>query len=178
MLPLSQTTGYAVRAMRCLHEPGGQPVLVEDIAEFTGIPRSYLSKMVHKLARQGLLVARRGHHGGVVLARPSAEITLADLSAAIDGVAWQSRCLLGLMGCSDEAPCVLHEFWKETLDLILARLRSVTLLDLHRHKDPGVERFRAEHGMPLIPSEVAGCLHPEPGVGAAHSENNEMALHH
>lgn len=147
MLPLSQTTGYAVRAMLCLNEPGGSPVLVEEIADSTGIPRSYLSKLVHKLAKQGLIVARRGHHGGVVLARPSREITLEDLSIAVDGVAWQSRCLMGLLGCTDQTPCVLHEFWKETLGQILARLRAVTLVDLHRHRDLGVERFRAEHGM-------------------------------
>ena len=91
MLPLSQTTGYAVRALRCLQEPGGQPVLVEEVAEYTGIPRSYLSKLIHKLAKRGLVVARRGHHGGVVLARPSTEITLEDLSDAIDGSAWRKN---------------------------------------------------------------------------------------
>ncbi len=147
MLPLSQTTGYAVRALCCLQEPGGQPVLVEEVAESTGIPRSYLSKLIHKLAKKGLVKARRGHHGGVVLAKPSSEITLQELSEAIDGVAWQKRCLMGLLGCSDATPCVLHEFWHETLEQILARLRSVTLADLARHHDPGVEAFREHHGM-------------------------------
>lgn len=151
MLPLSQTTGYAVRALRCLQEPGGPPVLVEEVAEYTGIPRSYLSKLVHKLAKRGLVVARRGHHGGVVLAKPSAEITLEELSEVIDGVAWRNRCLLGLLGCTDETPCVLHDFWQQTLEQILGRLRSVTLADLSRHRDPGVERFRAEHGLPNPP---------------------------
>ncbi len=147
MLPLSQTTGYAVRALCCLQEPGGQPVLVEEVAESTGIPRSYLSKLIHKLAKKGLVKARRGHHGGVVLGKPSIEITLEELSEAIDGVAWQKRCLMGLMGCSEGAPCVLHDFWHETLEQILARLRSVTLADLARHHDPGVEAFREHHGM-------------------------------
>jgi Rrf2 family protein len=147
MLPLSQTTGYAVRALRCLQEPGGQPVLVEEVAEHTGIPRSYLSKLVHKLAKKGLVSARRGHHGGVVLARPSTEITLEDLSEAVDGVAWQKRCLIGLLGCTEANPCVLHDFWHETLEQILARLRSLTLADLSEHHDPGVERFRAAHGL-------------------------------
>jgi Rrf2 family protein len=147
MLPLSQTTGYAVRALRCLQEPGGHPVLVEEVADYTGIPRSYLSKLIHKLAKKGLVTARRGHHGGVVLARPSTDITLEDLSEAIDGVAWRKRCLMGLLGCSDDSPCVLHEFWHETLDQILARLRSVTLADLAQNHDPGVERFRANHGL-------------------------------
>jgi len=93
------------------------------------------------------VVARRGHHGGVVLARPSTEITLEDLSDAIDGVAWRKRCLMGLLGCSAGNPCVLHEFWHETLDQILARLRSVSLADLAQNHDPGVERFRANHGI-------------------------------
>ena len=145
MLPLSQTTGYAVRALQCLKEPGGHPVLVEEVADCTGIPRSYLSKLVHKLAKKGLVVARRGHHGGVVLARPSNEITLEDLSEAIDGVAWRKRCLMGLLGCTDAAPCVLHGFWQETLEQILARLRSVTLADLVQNHDAGVERFKENH---------------------------------
>ncbi len=147
MLPLSQTTGYAVRALQCLQEPGGHPVLVEEVADYTGIPRSYLSKLIHKLAKRGLVVARRGHHGGVVLARPSTEITLEDLSEAIDGVAWRKRCLLGLLGCTDATPCLLHGFWQETLDQILARLRTVTLADLVQNHDPGVDRFRAQHGL-------------------------------
>jgi Rrf2 family protein len=123
-------------------------MLVEEVAEFTGIPRSYLSKLIHKLAKKGLVVARRGHHGGVVLARPATEITLEDLSEAIDGVAWRKRCLMGLMGCTADNPCVLHHFWEATLEQILARLRSVTLADLAQNHDPGVDRFRECHGMP------------------------------
>ena len=95
MLPAPQTTGYAVRALRCLQEPGGHPVLVEETAGDTGIP-VYLSKLIHKLAKQGLVVAR-GHHGGVVLARPSTEITLGTSrwpSTAPPG----GRCLMGLLG--------------------------------------------------------------------------------
>ncbi len=143
MLPLSQTTGYAVRALRCLEEPGGHPILVETIADYTGIPRSYLSKLVHRLAKQGLVVARRGHHGGVVLAKPAREITLEELSVAIDGTAWRNRCLLGLLGCSEETPCVLHEYWGTMRGDILMRLSQVTLADMHRHHDPGVERCQA-----------------------------------
>jgi len=143
VLPLSQTTGYAVRALRCLEEPGGHPILVETIADYTGIPRSYLSKLVHRLAKQGLVVARRGHHGGVVLAKPAREITLEELSVAIDGTAWRNRCLLGLLGCTEETPCVLHEYWGTMRGDILTRLSQVTLADMDRHHDPGVERCRA-----------------------------------
>ncbi len=145
MLPLSQTTGYALRALRCLEEPGGPPILVETIAEYTGIPRSYLSKLVHRLAKRGLVLARRGHHGGVVLARPSAQITLEELSEAIDGTSWRNRCLLGLHSCSAETPCVLHDYWGRMRDDILARLGQVTVADMADHDDAGVARCRAHH---------------------------------
>lgn len=147
MLPLSQTTGYAVRALRCFPEPGGPPALVEKVADSTGIPRSYLSKLIHKLAKKGLVTARRGHHGGVVLARPSTEITLQDLSEAIDGVEWRKRCLMGLPRCSHETPCVLHAFWEDTLRQITDKLRSVSLADLARNPDPAVDEYRASHVM-------------------------------
>ena len=151
MLPLSQTTGYAVRALSCMDDPGGRPVLVEGIADCTGIPRSYLSKLVHKLAKKGLVHARRGHHGGVVLARPAGQITLEDISDAIDGTAWQERCLLGLSDCSDASPCTLHDYWKRTREDILLHLRAVTLAQIERHPDPGVKRCRTENCLACVP---------------------------
>ena len=74
---------------------------------------------------------------------PAREITLEELSVAIDGTAWRNRCLLGLLGCSEETPCVLHEYWGSMRGDILTRLSQVTLADMDRHHDPGVERCRA-----------------------------------
>ena len=147
MLPLSRTTGYAVRALQCLQEPGGHPVLVEDVAEFTGIPRFYLSKLIHKLAKKGLVVTCRGHNGGVVLAKPSCEIMLEELSDATDGGTWRKRGLMGLLSRPESTPLALHESWPESLKQLLAHLRAVTLADLVQDHDPSVERFRANHGM-------------------------------
>lgn len=155
MLPLSQTAGYALRALRCLEEPGGRPALVEDIAQATGIPRSYLSKLIHRLAKQELVVARRGHHGGVVLAKPSSEITVAALAQAVDGDAWQDRCLMGQLDCSPDHPCQLHAFWVEIRAQVLERLEHLTIADLDHTPDAGVARFRANHANPRPASPQA-----------------------
>ena len=140
MLPLPVTVGHAIRLLRCLDDPGGQRILVETVAECTGISKAYLSKIVHRLGRHGLVDGRRGHHGGIVLARPGYEITLEQVSAAMDGTAWRSGCLLGLVGCTEETPCVLHAYWQRTRDELLDQLRGATLEDMNRHHDPGVER--------------------------------------
>jgi Rrf2 family protein len=140
MLPLSLTVGHAIRLLRCLDEPGGQRILVETVAECTGISKAYLGKITHHLGKQGFVNSQRGHHGGVVLARPLRDITLEQVSAAVDGTEWRSRCLLGLLGCTDETPCVLHTYWQKTRKEIFEQLASVTLEDMNRHRDPGVER--------------------------------------
>jgi Rrf2 family transcriptional regulator, iron-sulfur cluster assembly transcription factor len=140
MLPLSLTVGHAIRLLRCLDEPGGQRIQVESVAEYTGISKAYLSKIVHRLGRKGFVDSQRGHHGGVVLARPLRSITLGDISVAVDGTERRTRCLLGLEGCTEETPCVLHAYWQKTRQEVFDQLGQVTLEDMNRHHDPGVER--------------------------------------
>ncbi|MEI6472932.1 MAG: Rrf2 family transcriptional regulator, partial [Holophagaceae bacterium] len=80
LLPLSQSTGYAIQALCCLEEPGGQPFLVQVVAACTGISPSYLSKLMRRLTQKGLVTAKRGKNGGVLLARRACEITVYDLA--------------------------------------------------------------------------------------------------
>ena len=130
MLPLSQSSGYAVLAMSCLQDPGGKPTLVVDVAARTGFPRPYLSKMIHKLAKVGLVMAKRGNKGGVVLSLPAKEITLDLIAEAVDGVEWRNKCLLGFADCSDERACPAHTFWKSERDHIHDRLSAINLEDI------------------------------------------------
>jgi Rrf2 family transcriptional regulator, iron-sulfur cluster assembly transcription factor len=145
LLPLSQSTGYAIQAMSCLEEPGGQPYLVQVVAECTGISPSYLSKVMQRLAQKGLIIAKRGKNGGVVLARSAREITLYDLAEAIDGATWKDHCVMGLKDCSDERPCELHELWKATRDPLLARMRTLTLAELAANHAFSAKTCRALH---------------------------------
>ena len=130
MLPLSQTAGYAVLALSCLADPGGTPALVQDIAARTGIPGAYLSKLMNNLVHKGLITAKRGNKGGVILTQPAHEITLDVIAEAVDGDAWRHHCLLGFSTCSDDRGCPTHAFWKEERELIHAHLKQNTLADI------------------------------------------------
>jgi len=130
MLPLSQSSGYAVLAMSCLEDPGGKPTLVVDVAARTGFPRPYLSKMIHKLAKVGLVMAKRGNKGGVVLALAAKEITLDLIAEAVDGAEWRNQCLLGFKDCSDERACPAHTFWKSERDHIHRCLKDISLEEI------------------------------------------------
>jgi Rrf2 family protein len=65
---------YAIRALIDLAATGGGTVT--STAERTGVPAPFLQQLIGPLKRAGLVAAKRGPGGGVVVARPLAEITL------------------------------------------------------------------------------------------------------
>jgi Rrf2 family protein len=83
---VSAKTDYAVRAAVELaaHDPGVN-VKAEAIAAAQGIPRKFLDNILQGLRQAGLVESRRGPDGGHRLARPAAEVSLADVIRAIDG---------------------------------------------------------------------------------------------
>lgn|SRR5690606_24084250 len=112
MLSLPQTATYALRAVhRIAAEPDGLPVPVADIADSLRLPRNYLSKTLHHLVREGVLLSSRGPGGGFQLARPAAEVTLGDVVRPF--LSHEGRaCILGRGTCDDKAPCAAHDIWK------------------------------------------------------------------
>lgn len=129
---LSQTSGYAVMALGCVAEANGQPLLVRQISETTGIPTPYLAKIINILSRKGIVVTQRGIGGGVSLARKPEEVTLYELCQALDDPITQKRCMLGLSECSDERACPAHKFWSGQRDEEIMFLEKTTLADVAR----------------------------------------------
>jgi len=131
-LILSQTAVYALRAMLHLAErPDGGPVRVDDIAAALDVPRNYLSKILHVLARRGLLGSARGPGGGFSLAASPDGTMLTDVAALFDDMD-KERCLLGRAECRDDDPCPAHGRWKEVAAAVQAFFRDTTLADLAR----------------------------------------------
>ncbi len=127
---MTQSTGYAITALGHIASSGGKALFIKDIAEATDLPHPYLAKIIHSLARRGLVVTRRGVGGGVALARPPETIALYDIAYALDDPLLELRCMLGAAECSDERACPAHAFWtlhrQEQIDF----LRRTTLADI------------------------------------------------
>jgi Rrf2 family protein len=132
---LSQTAVYALRASLTLadmHDSG--PVTVDDISSRLGVPRNYLSKILHTLARGGVLTSTRGPGGGFRLARPAADLTLSEIVRHFDEVPEDAGCLLGREKCSDADPCPAHERWKDVAVAVHKFFNETTLADVS-HSD-------------------------------------------
>jgi Rrf2 family protein len=110
----SPTCQQALRALIYLasHEGKG-PIQVREVAEAEGIPRPFLSKILHMLRTRDLVRSTKGPGGGYELSRPAVEISVGDVMHAVDGVIdMKNVCILGLDRCSDDASCALHDQWK------------------------------------------------------------------
>ena len=128
---ISKTSEYALRAVLYLAESDAKgSVRASEIAEAIGVPANYLSKILHQLARSGILTSERGPAGGFRLAKPASELPLVKVIDAFEGLSERRKCLLGRKECSDESPCAVHEEWKNAYGPVLDFFSRTTIADL------------------------------------------------
>jgi Rrf2 family iron-sulfur cluster assembly transcriptional regulator len=128
---LSQTAEYALRTVLFLADrPGATPARVEEIAAALAVPRNYLSKTLHRLAREGILTSTRGKGGGFRLAVAPARLHLLDVVRLFDRTDGSRQCLLGRPACSDQSPCEAHARWKDVATRVATFFSETTVADL------------------------------------------------
>ncbi len=146
---VNQTAQYALRAlMRLAEMPAGSPARARDLSRSAGVPAAYLSKILRRLVREGLLRARKGHGGGFVLARRLDRIRLQDVFAAVGGELERDVCIFGNGRCDAADPCPLHDSWSELNDAFHAWSKRTTLRDLAAEPSARPARPSAGPGRP------------------------------
>lgn len=129
----SRSSEYAIRAFVHLAQvTDSRFVMVKNIAEQEGIPSHFLAKILQQLARKGLLRSSKGPTGGFSLRQGPEEITLFSIVEALDGMGDYEKCISGLAECNDEAPCGMHDSWKDLRLRILEYLEGTSIADLAR----------------------------------------------
>lgn len=83
---MSAKVEYAVRACVVLARlPAGKAMSAEAVAMRADLPGKFLEAILTELRVAGLVATQRGPSGGCRLARPAAEIAVADIFRAIEG---------------------------------------------------------------------------------------------
>jgi Rrf2 family protein len=130
---------YGVRVMvELARHDGDAPVPLAEIAETDGLPLAYLEHLVARLRRAELVQSRRGARGGYLLARPPADITMAEIVEALEGAIAPIECISsdadGVLVCAREAesPCPTKLLWTRVQGSIVRTLNEMTLADLVR----------------------------------------------
>src|SRR5580704_4040482 len=108
-MKLSAKSDYAARAVIGLarHYQTGESLRVEDLAAEQGIPPNYLVQILIELKSQQIVKSVRGKEGGYLLARPPAEISMADVLRCVHGQVFDSPAL-----ADAHCPPELRPAWK------------------------------------------------------------------
>jgi len=128
VLKFSKKTDYGLIALKhlALHY-GEKSSSAADIADEYGISAPLMAKVLQKLARAGLVVARHGASGGYTLARDPRRITALDAIHAIEGPLFITSCVTHKGQCGQSNTCIVREPLRRVNDSILDVLNKVTI---------------------------------------------------
>lgn len=136
---VSAKADYALRAtLELAAAEGAGPLKGERIAQAQGIPIRFLENILLELRHAGLVHSQRGAEGGYWLARPAAEINLAEVLRVVEGP------LANVRGARPEeveyegAAEHLREVWIAVRANLRAVLESATLAEVVRGELPGI----------------------------------------
>jgi Rrf2 family transcriptional regulator, cysteine metabolism repressor len=137
---------YGVRLLIRLGLHGGDaPVSLKAVAEAEELPLAYLERIAALLKKGGLVQATRGAHGGYVLARPAAEITMDQAVLALEGAIAPMDCFFddrdGRVLCSHHADgehCATKLLWTRVQMGVIRSLQRTTLAELVEFAAPSV----------------------------------------
>ncbi|MHB8897762.1 MAG: RrF2 family transcriptional regulator [Thermoguttaceae bacterium] len=87
-------------------------------------------KIIHVLARRGIVLTQRGVGGGVSLARAPQEVTILELCEALEDPVLEPRCMLGNAECTEDRACPAHQFCQSHRKELDDFLRRTTLADI------------------------------------------------
>ena len=126
---ISQTVEYALRAIVTIAQHSGTPCTAEKIAKITQVPSAYLSKMMQSMVRAKLVKSKRGLHGGFVLTKDPAELTIWEVVDAVEPFKRILQCPLGI-GSHEGTLCPLHRRLDDTMKAAENSFRETTVAEL------------------------------------------------
>jgi Rrf2 family protein len=128
---ISAKADYAVRAaVELAAADDERPVKAERIATAQGIPLNFLENILSELRHAGIVRSHRGADGGFRLAKPAAEITVADIIRAVEGPLASVRGGPPEEAAYGGAAAALPRVWIAVRANLRAVVEHVTLADL------------------------------------------------
>jgi Rrf2 family transcriptional regulator, cysteine metabolism repressor len=105
---------FGLRAMvEFARRYGDGPVALNEVARVEELPLPYLEHIVAALRRAGLLQSVRGAHGGYMLTREPASISIGDVFRAVEGSVMTLDCTSAAgPPCARGLLCATRSFWQ------------------------------------------------------------------
>jgi FeS assembly SUF system regulator len=129
MLRISKLTDYAILIMVELTRDGDM-LSAHTLAERVHVEAPTASKVLKLLSGSGLLESFRGANGGYRVTRSAADISVAEVIAAIEGPIAMTECSIEEGLCSQEERCELRSNWQRISLAVADALHNVSLAEM------------------------------------------------
>jgi FeS assembly SUF system regulator len=131
MFKLSKKADYGLIAMKHLANHREQHACsAGEIAEEYGISATLMAKVLQKLAKEKLVVAKHGSSGGYQMAKEPQKTSALEVITAIDGPVLITSCVTSHGACDATDRCSVREPLRRVNESILDVLGMVTIAQL------------------------------------------------
>ena len=131
MIRLTKLADYGVMLMSHVAAAPAALHSASSLSRAAGVAIPTVSKILKQLARKGLLVSHRGASGGYTLSRPPAEISVAQVIAALEGPIAVTECIDETHSdCAVESVCRVRTNWQRINDAVRGALEQITLVEM------------------------------------------------
>ena len=123
-MKLSNKLEYACRVLAQLARSHGQSKLahIDELAEAEKIPANYLVQILNELRTAGVIVSKRGKHGGYALSRAPNRIRLDEIVNAVEADLLEPSC-----GAEGHSGARVASVWAEIGSEFEEKVRGYTL---------------------------------------------------
>lgn len=129
-MQITRETDYAMRCVLYLSGRQDKIVMVDEISREMALPKSFLSKLLQKLVKSGIVKSFRGVKGGFQLNRSPKDINLLDVIESIEGVIALNACAVDSNVCGFSGTCGVHRIWVTLRGQINELLRGHNFADI------------------------------------------------
>lgn len=134
-MQLTIFTDYGLRTLMYVAAHRDRLCSVKEIAEYYGISRNHLVKVVHRLSQLGYLIGSKGKGGGIELANDPATLLLGDLVRQLEPHMNMVECFnADTSTCQIISTCQLKHYLFEATSVFLNTLNQYTLADTIKNK--------------------------------------------
>lgn len=121
----SNATNYALHTMvHIMRQAEGEPIGVQELAEMQKLSPTYLSKILTKLTKSGLIESTPGVKGGYKISRSQKDISFLDVIKSIEGDTNLFDCSIHHEGC------LIENVMRQAEDNMKQELESKLLIDI------------------------------------------------
>lgn len=137
MIRLNRKVEYALMALKIMaHKRPGELTSAKEVVDTVGCPFDATARVLQRMNQGGILRSEHGAHGGYMLVRDPARLSLHELMQLIVGPIAAAKCLHGTGSCEMKSSCnivnpvtILNRKYQEFY-------QSITVSELLRLRDP------------------------------------------